>query len=219
MCATVLALAVPGAASGQNLADFDYEDLAFRGLGVWGSAIWPSRVESTGVVGLRADLGYAGPGLRVVPSVGYWSSNMDRSDVAELSRRVADLVDEQAPPGTPPAEVDLGEIDWSDLLIGVDAHFVWAVPFDLLTYVGLGFSAHITDGSGEAIDDTFVEDLIDSFAAGINAHTGVEYLLSDRFRIFGEARFEVQSDLHYPELRGGVTIHFGDPAPGEERGR
>jgi len=203
-------------ASAQDLADYDYDQLSFRGIGLYGGGVWPTRVESTAALGLRADFGYAGPGLRVSPHVGYWSSTMKAGEVRELSDRVEDLVAEQ---GSGPVNVDLGAIDWSDFVVGVDAHFVWAVPWDFLTYAGAGFAAHITNGSGPGIDDTFVEDLIDSFAAGVNVHGGLEYLATDRLRIFAEARYEMQADLRYPELRGGFSIYLSGPAEGEERGR
>jgi len=209
-------MATPAAA--QDLADYDYDQLSFRGIGLYGGGIAPTRVESTGAFGLRADFGYAGPGLRVSPHIGYWSSTMKAGEVQRLSNRVEDLVEEQNPGGGP-VSVDLGAIDWSDVVIGLDAHFVWAVPYDFLTYAGAGFSAHLINGSGPGIDDTFVKDLIDSFAAGANVHGGVEYLATDRVRIFAEARYEVQADLRYPELRGGFTIYLSGPAEGEERGR
>jgi hypothetical protein len=208
--------AVPSHA--QQLADYDYDQLSFRGVGAWLGGIRPTRVESTTSFGMRADFGYAGPGLRVVPSLGYWSSRMKAGEVRELSDRVEELILDQNP-GSGPVDVDLGTIEWSDLIVGLDAHFVWAVPGDILTYAGGGFSAHLTDGSGNGIDGTFVEDLIDSFAAGVNVHGGAEYLATDRIRLFVEGRYEVQADLRYPELRGGITWYLSDPAEGEERGR
>lgn len=213
--ALIVGSAAPGSA--QGLADYDYDQLSFRGLGAWVGGNWPTRVESTTTYGIRADLGYAGPGLRIMPHVGYWSSTMKRGEVADLETRVEELLQQQDPPVS--ADVDLGTIDWSDLVIGLDAHFVWAVPFDVLTYAGAGFSAHITNGSGPGIDDTFVEDLLDSFSAGVNVHGGMEYLATDRLRVFAEARYALQADLRYPEVRAGMTFYLSEPATGEERGR
>jgi hypothetical protein len=218
VCAAVVLIAgsvAPTAA--QGLADYDYDQLSFRGIGAWVGGNWPTRVESTTTFGMRADLGYAGPGVRIMPHVGYWSSTMNRGEVAQLETRVEELLQQQDPPVS--ADVDLGTIDWSDLVVGLDAHFVWAVPYDVLTYAGGGFSAHVTNGSGPGIDGTFVEDLIDSFSAGINVHGGLEYLATDRLRVFAEARYELQADLRYPELRAGMTFYLSEPATGEERGR
>ena len=204
---------LPGTVSGQNLADFDYEYLSFRGFSLEGGYIWPTRVDPTYTVGMRVDMGYLGPGLRLVPGVTYWSSQMKASEVEKLERKVDDLVDPEA---TEPI-TDLGEIDWSDLALTLDAHFVWAIPFDMLSYVGAGISAHIMNGDGAAISGTFVEDLLDSVKAGLNFHAGLEYPMFDFFRLYGVARYEILGDLRYPELRLGGQIMVGPSAPGEGR--
>jgi hypothetical protein len=199
---------------GQELADFDYENLAFRGLGVEVGYVWPSRVEATPSLGVRMDLGYLGPALRVMPGISYWSSRMSRSEVSELEERVEELVDREAPPGAPPSSVNLGQIDWSDLVLSFDAHVVWRV-LGVLTYAGAGAAAHIMNGGGEAIADTFIEDLLDTVTAGGNLHVGIEYPLSDRFRMYGVTRYEVAEPLQYFELRVGGQFMIGGPAPNE----
>ena len=72
----LLVLLQPGVAQGQGLAEFDYENLAFRGFSVEGGYICPTRVEPTFSIGTRLDLGYLGPGVRIVPGITYWSSTM-----------------------------------------------------------------------------------------------------------------------------------------------
>lgn len=209
------ASAVPAGA--QDLADFDYENLGFRGVGVDLGWILPSRVEPTVAFGGRMDLGYLGPGLRILPTVSYWSSRMEDSEVRELEVRLNELVDRQSPPGTPPADVDLGQIDWSDLTLGLDAHVVWSVPLGLLTVLGGGASAHIMNGEGEAVADTFIEDLLDTVTAGFNLHTGLEYPVNDSFRMYGTLRYELLGDLRYATIAFGTQFMFGPAAPGEIR--
>jgi hypothetical protein len=204
---------LPGGLSGQNLADFDYENLSFRGFSLESGYIWPTRVDPTYTLGLRVDMGYLGPGLRLVPGVSYWSSKMKASEVDKLARKVDDLID---PDATEPI-TDLGEIDWSDLALTLDGHFVWSIPLNLLSYVGAGISAHIMNGDGSAISGTFVEDLLDSVKAGLNFHAGLEYPMSDFVRLYGLARYEILGDLRYPELRLGGQIMVGPSAPGEGR--
>ena len=199
----------------QDLADFDYENLSFRAIGLDLGWILPDRVEPDVSVGVRLDLGYLGPGVRIVPRVGYWSSRMKDAEVRELEERVNQLVDRQSPGGTPPADVDLGRIDWPDVTLGVDGHVVWSVPLGLLTYLGGGASAHILNGAGEAVDGTFVEDLLDRVTAGVNVHSGVEIPLGD-MRLYGELRYELLDDLRYGEVRVGAQYMFGPAAPGEE---
>jgi len=206
-----------GPAAAQDLADFDYENLSFRGLGLEWGYIWPTRVEPTYTVGARMDLGYLGPGLRIVPGITWWSSRMKRKEVRELETRVEELIARQAEPGAPPASVDLGTIDWSDLVLSLDGHVVWSVPYGLLTFAGVGASAHLLNGAGEAVDDTFVEDLLDSVTAGANLHAGVEYPLAEKFRVYGLTRIEVLGDFQYLEFRFGGQFMIGPPAPGEVR--
>jgi hypothetical protein len=210
-----VALLSPDGARAQELADLDYEHLSLRGFGVDAGYLWPTRVDPTYSLGLRLDLGYAGPGLRIVPNVTYWSTSLVASEVTQLEDKLAELIEAQT--GIPPAGLDLGQIGWRDIAIGVDAHIVWDSLFDLLTYGGLGVSAHIIDGHGDAIDGTFIEDALDNVTAGINLHFGAEYPVSPGFRIYSVAKYEVMSDLQFFHVRGGFQIMTGPNAPGEER--
>lgn len=209
--------AAPRAAEGQDIADFDYEHLSLRGVGVEWGYLYPSRVERTQSYGMRLDLGYLGPGLRIVPSVTYWKSPFRTEEVEELEDRVAGLVQAQA--GGPTPTVDLGTIEWSDVAVGLDAHVMWSIPFNFLTFGGLGVVAHVMNGNGSAINGTFVEDLLDSVTAGFNLHAGLEYPVTDRFRLNGQGRYEVLGDLQYFHVRFGAQFMIGENAPGEERGR
>lgn len=217
LIAPVLAALVlaPAGARAQDVADIDYEYLSFRGLGVELGYVWPDRMEATQSYGIRIDMGYAGPGLRVAPSVTYWSTHLDQSEVDEFADRVAQLVADQT--GGPPPDLDLGRIDYSDIAIGLDAHVVWEVPFDLLTFGGLGVAAHIVNGGGDAIDGTFVEDLLDSVDPGFNLHFGAEYPVTNSMRLYTVGRYEVMPDLRYFHVRAGWQFMFGPNAPGEGR--
>ena len=214
---SVLALvgAPPGGA--QELADFDYENLAFRGVGLEWGYLWPDKVEPTPSYGVRVDLGYLGPGLRITPSVTYWSSRMKRSEVAQLENRVDSLIARRQGPGAP--SVALGPIDWSDVALALDAHVVWRVPYGFLTFAGVGASVHFLNGDGEAIADTFIEDLLDSVSAGLGLQAGVEYPVNRNIRLYTTGRLELLEDIRYSAIRAGLQFHRGGPAPGEERSR
>ena len=211
----LLCLLAPAGAAGQDLADLDYEHLSFRGFGFDWGYLWPTRVERTASVGMRFDLGYAGPGLRIVPTLTYWSSPLEQGEITELEDRIARLIADQT--GGPPPALDLGRIDWRDVAIGVDAHVVWDSLFDVLTYGGLGVTAHVLDGDGDAIAGTFIDDLLDSVTAGLNLHLGAEYPVTERFRIYTIAKYEVLSDIQFFTARLGWQIMTGPNAPGEER--
>lgn len=211
-CASLLA---PTGALGQELADLDYEHLAFRGFGFDWGYLWPTRVERTGSVALRIDMGYAGPGLRILPSVSYWSAPLQQREITELEDRIESLIAEQS--GAPSPPLDLGTIQWRDIGLGVDAQVVWDSLLDVLAYSGIGVTAHILDGDGDAIAGTFIDDLLDSVTAGVNLHFGLEYPLTDRVRVYGVSKYEVMSDLQFFTARVGWQIMTGPNAPGEGR--
>lgn len=216
----VVFLLLAGGAQGrdvaaQDVADIDYENLSFRGVAPEWGYIWPNRVEEAQTYGVRVDLGYLGPGLRLSPSVMYWSSRLEQGEVTEFSDRVAQLVAEQT--GGPAPDLDFGTIDYRDIAIGLDAHVVWEVPFDLLTFGGIGGTLHIIDGGGAAIDGTFVEDLLDTVEPGFNLHLGAEYPVTDRMRLYTVGRYEVTPNLQYLQVRVGWQFMFAPNAPGEGR--
>jgi hypothetical protein len=205
----------PRGLGGQELADLDYEHLAFRGFGLDWGYLWPTRIDRTGGVALRFDMGYAGPGLRIMPHVGYWSSPLERGEIRELEDRIGSLIADQT--GGPAPALDLGRIDWRDVSVGVDAHVVWDSLFDVLTYGGLGITAHVLDGDGDAITGTFIDDLLDSVTAGFNLHLGMEYPVTERLRIYSVGKYEVLSDFQFFTARVGWQVMTGPNAPGEER--
>jgi len=214
----LLALALGAArASAQGLADYDYVNLGFRGAGLEVGRLFPSTVDPTTSVTASLDLGYLGPGLQIVPSLTYWSSDLSESKVGEFESRLDDLVQRAGGPGAPRPDIRLGPIQWTDVALTVDGQFVWNVPFGIQTNVGAGATAHLLNGQGDAIDGTFVEDLLDSVRAGFNLHAGLEYPLLERLHLLGSARYEVLGDLQYFELRLGTRFMVGSSSDGGGR--
>jgi opacity protein-like surface antigen len=197
-------------AAAQGLADYDYENLALRGVGLDYGWIWPNKVNAAPTYSLRFDLGYLGPAVRIAPSISYWSSRIRSSELARLAERL-----EQLPPlqdqGVSITAADLGRIDWSGLALALDAHVVWTTPVGLFTFVGAGAGVHVLNGSGEVIDDTFIEDLLDTMSAGFALLAGVEYPVNDRLRLYGEARYTLLSEVRYPGLRIGAAFMLPQP--------
>ncbi len=76
---------------------------------------------------------------------------------------------------------------------------------------------HFLNGSGPLVDDTFVEDLLDSVSAGFSLHAGLEYPITDRVRLYGGSKVEVLGDLNYLEFRGGLTFIWGELVQGESQ--
>jgi len=213
--AVLLLLLLPGAAYTQDLADYDYENLAFRGVGMDYGYIWPNRVSATPLFSIRLDLGYLGPGVRIAPTISYWGSEFKGSELARLADKLEQLpVLQQA--GVDITAADLGTVKWSDVSLGVDAHYVWTTPLQVLTYAGVNVALHSLNGRGETIADTFVEDLLDSTTAGLAFMGGLEYELAPRLRVYGELRYTLLSDVRYPGIRVGAALML-PPARGAER--
>lgn len=204
--ALVLALA-PGAVQAQGLADYDYTNLSFRGVGIDWGYLWPTKLHNAQSFGARVDLGYLGPGIRIVPSIQYWHSDFLTS---ELNRLAAQL-------NTRPlvnVGGSLGPVRWSDLSLNLDGQFVWTTPLDVLAFVGAGAGLHIMRGSGPAFDGTFVGDMLNSVTAGLNGLAGLEMRLGPRFRVYGEARYTwVINDVRYPWVRVGLAFMVGGKKP------
>ena len=212
----VVVILAPAGARSQELADYDYANLSFRGVLAEGGYIFANNVENTEIFALRFDLGFLGPGFRIVPGVAYWTSPMAQGEVDDFEARLAALNTAQG--GTsPPGGFNLGEIDRDDVVISLDGHYMWSVPADLFLWTGVGASAHFLNGSGAAVNGTFVEDLLDSVSAGFNVHAGLEYPFTDRFRIYGGSKLEVLGDLRYVELRFGISYIWGELVEGEAR--
>ena len=85
---------------------------------------------------------------------------------------------------------------------------MWSAPFGLLTFIGAGVGLHALNGRGPAVDDTFVEDLLDDITAGVNGLAGVEFEAAGPFRVYVEGRYTAMSSLRYATARGGVQIMF-----------
>lgn len=203
--AAVAALTLPGGVGAQSLADYDYENLRLRGVGVDVGYIWPSNVEGTQVYSLRLDLGYLGPAVRIAPSLSYWNSQLKGEELDQLAERISEL-DPLQEQGVVLKGADLGKVGWSDLSLSVDAHLVWTVPLRLMTYLGAGVALHALNGRGNVVDDTFVEDLLDSTSAGLAFMAGIEAQPLPALRLYGEARYTLADAVRYPGIRVGAAL-------------
>lgn len=217
LACALCSLGMPAAAPAQELADYDYENLRFRGIGVDFGYMWPSKVEAAPMYSLRMDLGYLGPAVRLVPGMSYWTSELRTSQLDQFADRLNRL-----PPlaerGITLTAADLGTVQWSDLALMLDAHVVWTAPLDVITFVGAGASLHALNGRGEVVDDTFVEDLLDSMSAGMALMAGFEVQPISRLRLYGEARYTLVSDVRYPSLRAGASLMLPPREPGTPQG-
>ena len=209
MGALVLALVgmsvAKGAAAQEGLAAYDYENLGFRGIIGEAFVVYPNGIKSTVGFGGRVDLGYLGPNVRTQLRGGYWSSELKTAEVEEFATRIADLVEEQN--GVRPT-LDLGTIERSSVIAGVDFHWVFAPEAMLRPYLGIGAELYVLNGSGMAIDGTFVEDSLDLLTLGGSAIGGLDFALGSVVSLFGEVRGSLAADIRSVGLHAGLAIRW-----------
>jgi hypothetical protein len=209
LCALLaIGLLIPGMAASQQWEDYDYENLEFRGIGLDIGSVWPNGIEPTLAFGVRADMGFVGPRVRVAPAIRYWTSRLEDAEVSRLSEQLQSLCEQQA--SGPCPDFNLGEIDRSDLELAADAHYLIPTGYTIEPYVGGGLGIHLLNGSGEAIEGTFVEDLLDTVVPALNLVGGVNIPIGTLVLI-GEARYVLVSDVRYGHLLVGGTWTLPSP--------
>lgn len=194
----------------QTLEDYDYENLAFQGLGLDIGGVFPNRAESAVMFGVRADLGFLGPALRVVPSIHFWSSQLENDEVERLAEQIIDVCLRQTGVSCP-SQLELGEIDLNDLVLNADARYEFRTSLLATPYLGAGLGVHLLNGGGGAIDDTFVEDFLDVITPSVNVLAGVTFPLVPEFDLITEARYVLVSDVSYFGFTVGGMWSFAAP--------
>ncbi|MFQ6047724.1 MAG: hypothetical protein ACE5PT_15425, partial [Gemmatimonadales bacterium] len=97
-------------------------------------------------------------------------------------------------------------------LTDVEADAVLEYPFFVRsrveTYVGLGAAVHVRNGSGDAIDGTFVEDALDTVAAGVLVSAGGRLTVGGRLLLTLDLSAGLTSELRTVSARSGLMYRF-----------
>ena len=212
----LLPIVATGSLKGQELADYDYEKLAFSGISVEYGNILFKTYEETEVYSVKLDLGFLGPGVRMATRASYWSSEMVPEELVSFESSLNTMILAQG--GVLPGNgLEIGSIKRDDMSVSVEADYVWRIPLGMLLSTGLGASAHFVNGTTQIPDDTFLNGLLDSFTAGFNVHSGLEYLVTDRIRLYGDSRIGLAGNVRFFQFGGGLTILWGELLSGESR--
>ena len=212
----LLPIVATGSLKGQELADYDYEKLAFRGISVEYGNILFKTYEETEEYSVKLDLGFLGPGVRMATRASYWSSEMVPEELVSFESSLNTMILAQG--GVLPGNgLEIGSIKRDDMSVSVEADYVWRIPLGMLLSTGLGASAHFVNGTTQIPDDTFLNGLLDSFTAGFNVHSGLEYLVTDRIRLYGDSRIGLAGNVRFFQFGGGLTILWGELLSGESR--
>lgn len=189
------------------LNQFSYDNLRLSGIQVDLGPLGASELKGAIVGGVRLDYGFIAPRVRVLLGLSYFRSEFDNDARTRFENRIRALVNDPDSNFT----VSVGRISWSDLTADLDLQYVFPQGRGFTTYVGLGGSVHLRNGSGAAINGTFVEDALDEISAGLNATIGAEFRLSRVMRFTLDGRGVISSGLSTVSLRSGVMYRFGTP--------
>ena len=187
------------------LNQFSYDNLRLSGIQVDAGPLGSSQLTGTVVAGVRLDYGMIAPRVRVLLGLSYFRSEFDRHARAEFESRIRTLVDDPDSNFT----VDVGRIFWSDITGDLDLQYAIPQGRGIMTYIGVGASVHLRNGSGVAINGTFVEDALDEVTAGFNASIGAEFSLSKAWRFTLDGRGVISSGLSTVSLRSGIMYRLG----------
>ena len=197
--------------SGQGvLNQFSYDNLRLSGIQIDAGLLGASDLTGATVGGLRVDYGRIAPKVRLLLGLSYFHSRFDQQALQRFERRLDSIVN----PGTPD-NINLGRISLSDVVGDVDFQFVFPQGHGVTAYLGTGVSIHVRNGSGPAINGTFMEDALDVITAGLNGTMGFEFNLSHAWRFTVDGRGALSSGLRSVSLRTGIMYRLPG---GRERG-
>ncbi len=208
--ATLMLAGAPAAAAQAVLDEFTYDSLRPSGIQVDLGALGASDLERTLTGGLRFDVGRIAPKVRVLLGVSYFRSNFDAAARSRFEQRIRDFVIDPSGDDT----IRVGEVRMTAVTADLDLQYVIPQGRVVTTYLGLGAGVQVLNGSGPAIDGTFIEDGLDGVAASLNATVGAEVALARRWRLTLEARGALSSELSSVSLRAGIMYRFGDGGRG-----
>jgi len=200
----LLAVGPSGRLAAQGvLNQFSYDNLRLSGIQLDAGLLGASDLTGATVGGLRVDYGRIAPKVRLLLGLSYFHSRFDQQAINRFERRLDSIVN----PSTHDS-INLGRISLSDLIGDVDFQFVFPQGHGITAYLGTGVSIHVRNGSGAAINGTFVEDALDVITAGLNGTMGFEFNLSPAWRFTVDGRGVLSSGLRTASLRTGIMYRF-----------
>jgi len=185
------------------LNQFSYDNLRLSGIQLDAGLLGASDLTGATVGGLRVDYGRIAPKVRLLLGLSYFQSRFDQQAINRFERRLDSIVN----PSTPDS-INLGRISLSDLVGDIDFQFVFPQGHGVTAYLGTGISIHARNGSGAAINGTFMEDALDVITAGLNGTMGFEFNLSHAWRFTVDGRGVLSSGLRSVSLRTGIMYRL-----------
>ena len=185
------------------LNQFSYDELRLSGIQLDVGVLGASELTGATVGGLRIDYGRIAPRVRLLLGLSYFRSQFDQNAQRRFEQRLDSIVN----PGSPDS-IDLGRIRLADIIGDVDFQYVFPQGHGINAYIGVGVSMHARNGSGPAINGTFVEDALDVITAGLNGTMGFEFNLSPAWRFTLDGRGVLSSGLKTASVRTGIMYRL-----------
>ena len=204
-----LLLGAPALLRAQGFLDqFSYAGLRLSGIGVEMGGVVSDRLTSAASPALRVDYGMIAPHVRVLLGASYFKGNFNASEIAKFTQSLRALVSDPTNDFT----INVGQISWSDLETDLDLQYLFPNgPVE--TYMGLGLGVHIRNGSGTAVNGTFVEDALDTIVAGLNLSAGAIVPVVPALAVTLDLRGSLTSELRSASARAGLMLRFPHRGP------
>ncbi len=198
----------PSAAAQKVINEFSYENLRPSALQIDIGALSASQLEGTTVGGLRFDYGRIAPKVRLLLGVSYFKGRLDDETTTRYEQRIRDIVIDPAGDDT----VRVGEIFWSNIILDMDFQYVIPQGKVVTSYIGAGIGVQLRNGSGTAIDGTFIDDALDQLAAAVNISLGLEARVATGFYLTGDVRGALSLGLTTISARAGIMYRWAGAA-------
>jgi hypothetical protein len=203
-CATLVAS--PLLAAQGLLSKFTYDQLRVSGFEFDIGSVATHDLRGAVIGGARMDAGYLAPHVRVLLGASYTRSRFTDRAVARLNRQLLKLVTDPDSNST----IDVGRVHLSDFIADLDLQYVFNDGQPVTAVLGLGGGIHIREGSGRAINGTFIQDALSGVSPALNGTAGMEVALTPAWRITGELRGTLLSD--YSQFSARVGFMYRLPA-------
>ena len=198
-------LVLPAHVGAQGFFDeFSYEGLGLSALGVELGTVISDRLDQTLSGAIRLDAGMIAPRVRVLLGLSYVKSNFKLSEIQKFEDNILSIIDD--PAGD--ASVNVGNVSWASLQADLDLQYLVPIASRFRGYAGLGLGLYLRNGSGAAIEGTFIEGALDTVAAGAAASLGLEAAITRRVSLTGDARGMLTGELLSASFRAGVQYRF-----------
>ena len=197
-------VASPALAAQGLLSKFSYDQLQISGFEADVGSVAAHDLRGAMIGDLRMDAGYLAPHVRVLLGVSYTRSRFTDRAVARLNQQLLKLVTDPDSNAT----IDVGRVHLSDFIADLDLQYVFNEGRPVTAMLGLGGGVHVRDGSGRAINGTFIQDALTGVSPALNGSAGIEVALSPAWRLAGELRAVLLSDYSQAAARVGFMYRL-----------